>query len=332
MDPRRPTKPETSAPVAPKIAETALVRSAPSAKNPAAKPVLPFEIAQYFKNGIAAGSALTPALLGCAKVYFNDAKTGVATEVSTNLLAPFAEGPSAVEWEDAEEVDLDETGLTPAAPDGASYAPLPPPALKPKSYDVWKKALVDNLARTEELHLFRCAEVDLLSKPFEPERDFRIRLAQRARETKDREKERVRTKYAPKRAALEERLRKAQQAVAREAEQARDSKVGAAISFGSAILGAFLGKKAVSATNVSRAATGARGVGKAMRDAGDVGRAEETVVAIGADIQELDARIEAELASMESRFDPETTLLEDIVLKPKKTNVTVRFLGLVWIA
>jgi hypothetical protein len=75
-----------------------------------------------------------------------------------------------------------------------------------------------------------------------------------------------------------------------------------------------------------------RGVGKAMRDSGDVGRAEETVEAIGAQIEALDALVEGELAAMDSRFDPQTTVLDDITLKPKKTNVTVRFLGLVWIA
>ncbi|MDZ4774963.1 MAG: type IV secretion system DNA-binding domain-containing protein [Planctomycetota bacterium] len=339
MDKRRPPK---AAPVASSTSagagssgSTTTERTLSAAKptsSAAAKPVLPPDISQYFKNGTPANSALTPALLGCAKVYFNDTKTGVATEIGTNLLAPFTDGPAVIDWEDAEEVELDETKLSPAAPDGASYAPLPAVALKPKSYDAWKKALVDNLARTEELHLFRCDELDLLSKPFEPERDFRIRLTQKARETKDREKERLRTKYAPKRAALEERLRKAQQAVQREAAQARDSKVGAAISFGSAILGAFFGKKAVNANSMSRTTTGIRGVGKAMRDSGDVDRAEETVEAIGARITELDAAVEAEFGAMDSRFDPETTLLEDIVLKPKKTNVTVRFVGLVWIA
>ena len=353
MDPRRP-KPapttaeraasssvarEVAAPVAAattpgasvtRVATT--VAGVASAASPAARPVLPPDIPQYFPTGVARGSALRPALLGCAKVYFSDSKTGVATEVSSNLLAPFADGVTAVDWEQAEETDMDDASLTPVPPDGATYAPLPAAAQKPKSYDVWKKALIDNLTRTEELHLFKCTELALLSKPFEPERDFRIRLTQRAREETDRQKERLRTKYAPKRAVLEERMRKAQQAVEREAAQARDSKIGAAISFGSALLGAFLGKKTVSAANVGRAATGVRGVGRAVRESGDVDRAQETVAAIEQQIRDLDTQVETELGTMESRFDPQTTPLEDIVLKPKKSNVTVRFVGLVWIA
>ncbi|MBL8857365.1 MAG: ATP-binding protein [Planctomycetes bacterium] len=329
MAPRRVTLPAAAAAAAPAARASAPIRSA--AGGSANMPVLPPDIPQYFKIGLAANSALRPAVLGCAKVYFNDTKTGIACEVASNLLAPFGEAPNVIDWQAADEVDIDDSGLTPAAPEGATFAPLVGEAQKKKSYDVWKKALIDHLVRTEELHLLRCKELNLLSKPFEPERDFRIRMAQTARETKDFEKEKLRAKYGPKKAVLEERLRKAEQAVQKEAAQARDSKVGAALSFGSALLSAFLGKKAVSATSMSRTATGMRGVGKALRDSGDVDRAEENVESISAKIKELDASLEAELSAMDARFDPLLVPLEDLALKPKKTNVTVSFIGLVWI-
>ncbi len=296
------------------------------------QPVLPPDVPQYFAPGLPRNVALRPALLGCVQVYFADARLGLASESSTNLLAQLADGPTSVDWSHAEEVDLAEGMLTPLAPEGATFAALPAAAQKTKSYTAWRKMLTDEVVRTEELHLFRCDALDVVSKPFEPERDFRIRLAQRAREQRDREKERVAKPYGPKRAALEERLRRAKQSVEREAGQARDAKVSAAVSFGSAVLGALMGRKAMSQSTMSRTATGVRGVGRAMRDASDVDRAQETVGSIGAQIQALDAQLQTELGALDSRFDPETQPLEDVVIKPKKTNVTVRFLGLVWVA
>lgn len=44
-----------------------------------------------------------------------------------------------------------------------------------------------------------------------------------------------------------------------------------------------------------------------------------------------DEQIESELAAMDARFGPLTRSLEDIFIQPKKTNVTVGILGLVWV-
>lgn len=82
-----------------------------------------------------------------------------------------------------------------------------------------------------------------LSKQNESERDFRIRLQEASREERDKLVERLRQKYAPKIAALGERIRRVEQAVAREEEQAKQQKLQTAISFGTTLLGTFLGKK-----------------------------------------------------------------------------------------
>ena len=68
-----------------------------------------------------------------------------------------------------------------------------------------------------------------------------------------------------------------------------------------------------------------------MKQAGDVGRAEETVGAIDQQIQELDAELQSELAAAAASADPATEKLETLTLRPKKTDITVRNLALVWL-
>ncbi len=320
------------------IPASAAARPAQPAAAPAATasalPVLPPGIVQHFlpaRDPARRGAPFEPALFAAVRVYFSDARLGVASEVEKNLLVVIRDGPIAVDWAEAVEAACDERTLTPAAPDGAVFTALPGAAAKPRSYDAWKRALADRMARTATLELPKSPSLGLVSEPGEDERSFRLRLAQAAREERDRAKEKLRAQFGKRRGTLEERLRRARQAVEREAEQARDAKLGGAISFGSALLGALMGRKAASAANVGRAATVARSAGRALKQSGDVGRARETVAALEAQLAELDAAIEAEVRAIEARTDPLTERLETVTLRPKKGNVTVRLLTLVWV-
>src|ERR1700759_2317767 len=81
---------------------------------------------------------------------------------------------------------------------GAHFAPLPDAAVKAKSYDAWRKGLEECLYRTRKCELFRSDTLGVVSNPDEPERDFRIRLTETAREKRDEQVEALRRKYGVK--------------------------------------------------------------------------------------------------------------------------------------
>src|SRR5262249_32424265 len=151
-----------------------------------------------------------------------------------------------------------------------------------------------------------------------------------AREERDRQAAKLRDLYAPKVATLQERLRRAEQAVEREKEQAQQSKLSTMVSFGTTVLGAILGRKKISATTIGKAATTARGAAKSMKDSGDVARAEETVQAMQQQLADLESKFQAELAELNNKVDPQTEKLETVTVKPKKTNINVKLLALAW--
>jgi hypothetical protein len=164
----------------------------------------------------------------------------------------------------------------------------------------------------------------------EPERDFRARIQHRVRETRDQAVDALRKKYGPKQAALDERLRKAKLSVEKENQQATGAKLQAAISVGATLMGALLGRKAVSASTLGRATTAARGAGRAMKEAEDISRAENSVAAIEAQRTALDEALAAETAALDAAGPTATETLEKLVLKPKKGNITVKIVALVW--
>ena len=138
--------------------------------------------------------------------------------------------------------------------------------------------------------------------------------------------------YAPQLAALAERKRRAEQAVDREKSQAQQQTLQTAVSVGSALLGAFLGRKTLSVANLNRAATAARAAGRYRKEAQDVERAGESVEAVQKQIDDLNAAFKAEVDGLQSKVDPTTEPLGPVTVRPKKANITVRLVALGWMA
>ncbi|MEP6718182.1 MAG: ATP-binding protein [bacterium] len=307
---------------------------APAAKvtTATARPVLPSEITQYFipvRNEVKGATLVYhPTVFGAAQVRFNDKKTDTTKDLS--VVAPIGNGVVAVDWEGATVVDLPLEDLDQTAPDNAQFADLPAPASKAKNYDAWKKDFSAWLYRTQKIELMQSPGLGQTSNIDESERDFRVRLQQSAREERDRAAEKLRQKYAPKIAALEERKRRAEQAVDREAEQAKSQKMQTAISFGTTLLSSFLGRKSLSLTTLGRATTAARGVSRSMKESEDIGRAQESVEAINQQMTELDQQFKSETEALEKSLDSQTETLETITVKPTKANIAVKVLSLAW--
>jgi hypothetical protein len=310
--------------------EPAAAREGAASEAPAVAP----EIAQYFAPAIAAasgGGALVyrPHLVGVARVNYTDVKSKVDTTQEVCFLTPISDEAIPVRWEDASDAGFAASALEKRPSPGAKFAALPPAAAKMKSYTTWEKDFVQWVYGNQRLKIWRSPTLKELSRPGEGERDFRVRLQQTAREQRDGAVEKLREKYTEKTAALRERLRRAQQAVERESDQAKQQKTQTAISFGATLLGAFVGRRGLS-TTIGRATTAARGVSRSMKEQEDIGRAQDTVESLGQRLAAIEEEFRAETAALEAKFDPETEELESLTLQPKKTGISVQLVALTW--
>jgi len=180
------------------------------------------------------------------------------------------------------------------------------------------------------MELFRSPSTKEISKPGEAERDFRVRLQQTGREQRDRGAETLRQKYASRIATLQERIRRAELAREKQQAESRSSQVQAAISVGASILGAFLGRKAISASNIGRATTAIRSAGRVMKESQDVGVADENVAALQQQLADLEAQFKSESEALAAATDPLNEKLETISIKPTKSNIAVKLVTLAW--
>jgi len=339
MEPRKAVAGERplESPASPreKTAPQAASKHAPAAPAGEERPLLAPELTQYFippATQPTGGGPLAyrPMLIGMAQIRFVDAKSHIDTVQERTFLVPI-QASGVVAWNDgtASAVRLADLQASPAGP--AQYAALPPAAGKPKSYQTWNKEFALWLLQTQKVEVWKSPQLNRMSNPGESERDFRVRLQQAAREQRDEATERLRKSYAPKTAALQEHLRRAEQARQREAEQAKAAHIQTAISVGATLLGAFLGRKTISATSLGRASTAARGVGRSIKEAQDAARAGETIEALKRQLEELEAEFKREADAVAAKMDPLTERLEAVTLMATKSNIAVKLLGLAWL-
>jgi hypothetical protein len=269
-----------------------------------------------------------PALLGTAKLHFVDAKAQVDTWGDAALILPAAEGDVA--WDRAE--DLGAKPDLEASPDArASFDPLPPAASQPKNYPAWAKGLADTLYRTRTLDLFSAPSLKLVARPGEAEGDFRIRVQQAVREKRDAAVDALRAKYAAKLEAVRNQEQRASERVEREQAQASQQTMQTAISVGATVLGALFGRKTLSVGNIGRATTAARGVGRTLKERQDIEGAAQSVELVRAKRADLEAELQSEIRELTDANDPEKVPVRSASIKPRKSDITVDGVALVWI-
>lgn len=301
-----------------------------------ARPVLPAQVPQAFLPIQAskppdAVLVYRPRLFASARIRFRDTRLNVDEDTRRTFLLDIPRRPSYLEWDTVEWLDVDLQSLQDKPHDDAYFVDVPSPALQSRNYPLWEGRLRTWLAAECALQLRRNADLKVVSQPGESEEAFKVRLREAAREQRDAAVEKLRKKYAATFSTLEDRLRRARHRVEREAEQAKQQKVQTLISVGTTLLGALLGRKAVSRSTLGRATTSARGVGRIFKEKEDVARAEETLEALEARLRELEAQFESEVAKVRDHYEQVVETVETVTIKPKKTQTQIDYLGLVWV-
>jgi hypothetical protein len=299
------------------------------------RPVLPPEITERFQprrlsRGPSVGLTYRPQLVGTAKVHYVQASTGTDHSESLTFAVPLDDTLPPEPWSEVEPLVDEALELESTPEEGAQFNTLPAELARPKQYTTFATSLKDFLYRNRKLSIWKCAALKQCSQPGESEADFRVRLSQGAREQRDLLVEKLRAKYAPKMASIQEQIRKAEQRVEREKSQANQQTMNAAISIGSSILGAIFGRKLASAANMGRAATGMRAAGRIAGARQDIAQASESVEALAQRLADLEAEFTTESEKVAEQYEGNSLELTEVQVTPKKTDIVVGQVMLVW--
>jgi hypothetical protein len=331
------TGPEISRLMAPRkaLAATPAIAAAAAAPTAAApRPLLPSGVREYFLPVTHGSGAIEyrPMVAGSAKLHFVDAKLGLDVWQTAHWIAPLADDGRSVMWEEMRDTSAlrAQYAAQPAA--GAAFATLPAAAGRADSYASWNKALAAHLYQTARAELKWCAALKIASSPGESDGDFRARLATLLREQRDTKVEQLRASYAPKLATLQERLQRAEARAVQQRSQLTSQKLQTAVSIGATILGAFLGRRAVSSSGLGRAASAVRSATRIGQESQDVAQADESTASVAQRLTELKAQCDAEAQAIGSALDPAGVVLSEVQVSPRKADIAVGETALAWLA
>ena len=314
-----------------KLAAVAKAVSKPKRKAAESAPALPPSVEQFFVKGQAEEMVYHPRLIGAGDVVFASARYNIEDERSILHTVEFEDGPVEIDWDNSEPLDISVDDLLDKGADDASYADCPAAANDPKNYARWAKDYKRWLRQNESITLYKSKRFRLSSAPGETEGEFRARLQDAASEIRDQSIAKIRKRYASKVTTLENRLLRAEQSIAREKQQSTKKKLDTAISFGTAILGAVLGRKKLSSTTATKIGSAIKTAGGAGKEAADVERAMQTADRVKEEMSALNTALEKEVADLDTAFDAQSEALDEIVIRAKSTDIHVSLTGLVWL-
>jgi hypothetical protein len=305
--------------------------SAPPAGRP---PVLPQGVPQTFIRPVRerpSGSRLVyrPVLCSGTKLHFVSSRDGWDEWETCTRIAAIPEQDGPVLWEEAERLP-EKPSLVSRPAAGAEFATLPAPASRPKNYTSWDRHLKDHLYQGCAKTVWRCKRPKCVSEPGEVEGDFRARLMQRAREERDLAVEKLKKRYASKFNTVRDRIRRAEARIEREEAQYSSSKLGTAVSFGSALLGALFGRKTASVGNVSRAGSAIKGIGRSMKERDDIARAKKDLKTQQGRLADLESQFENDVEDLKAKFEEDELVVSDATIRPRKSDIVVDGVVLCW--
>jgi hypothetical protein len=312
------------------LGTTPQAAAAASAPVTATRPPLPAEIEEAFMpvQGATDRIIYQPRVVGIAKLHFVDKSAGVDEWQQIGLAAAISDDGKEVLWEEGE--PCASTAFTRDPVSGATFADLPGSAQRAASYSQWGRTLAASLYQSQKLQLWSCDPLKLTSKAGESEGEFRSRLALSLREKRDDEVAKLRAKFAPRLATLQGQKQRALERAERERGQLSQQKFQTAISVGATILGALMGRKAVSAGNIGRATTAARSASRIGRESQDVDRAEESATQIDQRIANLNKECEDAIAALEDAANAGQLELRPVSVAPRKTDIAIGRVLLLW--
>ncbi len=232
-----------------------------------------------------------------------------------------------VNWDYADDISIEFSELADEpARTSALFAEIPRELSTARKLKRLTKDFSDYLYQTKRLSLLWNPTLKMYSRPGESEREFRIRLAQAAKERRDREVDKLRKRYRSKFERLRTRLQREKMELEEdkaeyEARKQEEMVSGAETLLG--MLGIFGRKKSISSAMTKRRMTA-----KAKMD---VEESIEEIARLERALQALEEELRVEAEAIVAKWEETLDDIQPYFVKPRRVDVTIDLAALVWI-
>jgi len=271
-----------------------------------------------------------PWLAAAASVRFYNSHRNIDELTDMNVRLYLDESFKRPDWNFSESSDIDIDSCADSAPNGSSFYTLPQSFSSLRSLKKYEKDFSIYLYQSQRLNLLRVPSLKMESRPGESEADFLVRVGDRLREDKEETVEKLVDKFQVKRERLEKQLDSAYAKLEKEKGDVSTKTTDTILSFGTAVLGAFLGRKKMSTSTMTRTASGIRKAGRIGKEKDDVKRAEEVAGQLDQELQELETEQNQALEKLTDDYDPTRVKTETFAIKPRRSDIFDVRVSLLW--
>lgn len=289
------------------------------------RPIITADVEQVFLVSDAPQPNYRGGILAELSMHYTHRYADLDVWLQPTLVAQLPSGKQRPLWDRATWHREGELRLVGEPTEGARFSRLERDDLDDAGIKALKKQLVEHLYRSETMPVFYCRPLKLWSRYGEGRAQLAARAQMQLREERDADVEKLRRKYAPQIDKLTERIRKAEQRVARERSQTSYQAFDTAVSVGSTVVGALFGGR--SAFGGTR--TAIRSAGRVARERGDVNRAEDDVAVLKSKLYELQDAFDADVEAL--RAQPLDVPIEDKSVRPKKGDISISRFAILWL-
>ena len=294
------------------------------------KPFLSDKIKQYFLHQppFSENAIYQPSIILKGKVRFYNETKNIDQQQVISLKVPVEPDMMELNLKGAVPDNEDITSYDLKPFENARFTTLPPFLEKMKDMKRVEEKFKNYLYDNTRIELFNNRKLKLMSKPEEDLADFKSRMLDIIREEKDKAVEKFTEQYAKKEEKLEKDYLKLQEKLEKEEADVKAITTQSALSLGSSVLGALLGRTKVGTLN-----TGVTGLGRASRilkEKKDVELVKKKIEVLTDDIKKLEDDLKQSIEKMSEQYNIENYNIETINIKPKKSDIFDITVGLLW--
>lgn len=291
---------------------------------------LPVGVEERFAPRSSLSVPYSPQWLGQAKLHFIDGPTKLDTWKTFIVKAPFGDDSGQALWDQSEEEDPDVLNYSKTPLEGASFGEPPLQALSDKNRAAEAKRFATWLYQNGMLDTLTVPELQLTSKPDESEGDFTVRVKHALKEKRDLAVEKLKQNNEAKYTKLQEKLRGAEQKLAKQQDQATRQKFDTVISVGSTILGALFGRKTFSKGTISQAGTSIRRATRIGKEQSEVATADASAEDIKSQMAQLERDLAVSINELDESLSFDKVEIKKSSHRPRKSDIVVESLSLLW--
>lgn len=299
----------------------------PSRQN-SPKPLIPNLIEQkYLYTSQNESYYLQGYLVFKCSVHFVDSVKNIDQTNELNYKFYLQKEASNVNFEELEE--LKENGFETNERVNSNYYETPVFIQNEKELKQIQKDFSDFIYRNSKLSLYKNEDLKIISKQNESLIDFKIRIQDRLNEKTDEQIESLQEKFSKTNDSIDDKLNKLFDKLEKEQLQANTTTTDAIISIGTSLLGAFLGKTTTAST-LGKVASSAKGATKILKEKSDVKYVENEIQQLQIEKEELQKTLENEISKINEENKISNFQIEEIFIKPKRTDIFNVKLELLW--